>query len=135
MLFMCSPEAVIGDGEKIVLSNYQDRLRGRDRRGGRPPGARCQTPRRTADYILGYTCANDVSNRNLQRKDGQFTRAKSFDTYRPLGPWIETELNPGNDGIRLWQNGELRQSSNTNDSIFSPFEVFEFVSCSPKIGQ
>jgi 2-keto-4-pentenoate hydratase/2-oxohepta-3-ene-1,7-dioic acid hydratase in catechol pathway len=77
---------------------------------------------------LGYTCANDVSNRVLQKKDGQFTRARSFDTYKPGGPCIETELDPDNVDIKLWQNGELRQSSNTNDMIFPIGRIFEFVS-------
>jgi len=129
MLFMCSPQAIIGPGEAIELDNEHDRIDfeaeiaivvGRECKGVAEGEAR--------DFIFGYTCANDVSNRNLQRKDGQFTRAKSFDTYKPLGPWIETDLNPDDVAIQLWQNGELRQSSNTNDMIFPIARIFEFVS-------
>jgi 2-keto-4-pentenoate hydratase/2-oxohepta-3-ene-1,7-dioic acid hydratase in catechol pathway len=79
-------------------------------------------------YILGYTCLNDVTARDLQRKDGQWTRAKSFDTFCPIGPCIETELNPNRRDIRSRLNGELRQSSNTENFIFPIFKLFSFVS-------
>lgn len=65
------------------------------------------------EYILGYTCLNDVTARDLQRADGQWTRSKSFDTFCPIGPWIETELEEGNAGIRSILNGEVKQDSNT----------------------
>lgn len=129
MLFMCSPQAIIGPDDQIVLDNGNDRIDyeaeiaiivGKQAKNVRAANA--------AEYILGYTCANDVSNRDLQRKDGQFTRAKSFDTYKPMGPWIETELDPDLQEIRLFQNGEARQSSNTSDMIFSTRFIFEFVS-------
>jgi len=71
-------------------------------------------------YVLGYTCANDVSARDVQQRlDIQWARAKSFDTFAPLGPWIETELDPSNAGIRTRLNGRLMQESNTSDLIFS----------------
>jgi len=129
MLFMCSPQAIIGPDEPIELDNEHDRI-DFEAEIAIVVGRQCRsvTGAQARDHILGYTCANDVSNRNLQRKDGQFTRAKSFDTYKPLGPWIETELNPDDVAIRLWQNGELRQSSNTNDMIFPISRIFEFVS-------
>ncbi len=129
MLFMCSPEAIIASGATIVLDNGSDRI-DFEAEIGLIVGRTCKdlSQDEAKDYIFGYTCANDVSNRDLQRKDGQFTRAKSFDTYKPMGPWIETELDPDNVAIQLWQNGELRQSSNTNDMIFSISRIFEFVS-------
>lgn len=129
MLFMCSPEAVIAQGETIVLDSDTQRI-DFEAEIAIVVGQTCKdVPRERAfDYIFGYTCSNDVSNRDLQRQDGQFTRAKSFDTYKPLGPWIETELDPDNVDIKLWQNDTLRQSSNTNDMIFSIAEVFEFIS-------
>lgn len=129
MLFMCSPEAVIAPGETIVLDSDTQRI-DFEAEIGIVVGQTCRnvSRERAFEYIFGYTCANDVSNRDLQRKDGQFTRAKSFDTYKPLGPWIETELDPDNVDIKLWQNDTLRQSSNTNDMIFSTAEIFEFVS-------
>lgn len=71
------------------------------------------------DAVLGYTCANDVTARDLQRRDGQWTRAKGFDTFCPLGPWIETELDPS-DGLRVrcLVNGDLRQDGTTADLVF-----------------
>jgi 2-keto-4-pentenoate hydratase/2-oxohepta-3-ene-1,7-dioic acid hydratase in catechol pathway len=129
MLFMCSPQAIIAPGETIVLDNANDRIDYEAEIAvviGRT--ARNVSRADAANYIFGYTCANDVSNRDLQRKDGQFTRAKSFDTYKPMGPWIETDLDAENVAITLWQNGQVRQSSNTNDMIFPISRVVEFVS-------
>ncbi|RZD15785.1 MAG: FAA hydrolase family protein [Candidatus Acididesulfobacter guangdongensis] len=81
------------------------------------------------DFIFGYTCLNDVTARDLQAKDIQYTRAKGFDTFAPVGPYIETEIdNPSNLAIKGYLNAELKQSSNTSDLIFSPFELVEFVS-------
>lgn len=81
-----------------------------------------------ADYILGYTCANDVTARDLQHKDGQWTRAKSFDTFLPLGPCIETAIDPGNVAIRLYRNGKVKQASHTGNLIFKVPELLAFVS-------
>lgn len=129
MLFMCAPSAIIADGETIRLNDDQDRI-DFEAEIGIVIGKTCRNvPAGEArQYVLGYTCANDVSNRHLQRKDGQFTRAKSFDTYKPVGPCIETDLDPDNVEIRLWQNGQLRQSSSTRDMIFSNDRIVEFVS-------
>jgi 4-hydroxyphenylacetate degradation bifunctional isomerase/decarboxylase decarboxylase subunit len=82
-----------------------------------------------ADYIFGYTCLNDVTARDLQAKDIQYTRSKSFDTFAPIGPYIETEIeNPSNLQIKGYLNGELKQSSNTSNLIFNPYELIEFIS-------
>lgn len=70
------------------------------------------------NYILGYTCLNDVTARDLQRLDSQWTRAKGFDTFAPIGPFIETELEPDNADIRLRLNGKIMQESNTSNFIF-----------------
>lgn len=75
---------------------------------------------RALDYVLGYTCGNDVSHRDYQRKDGQWVRAKGFNTFAPLGPVIETELDPNNVAIQSRLNGELRQNSHTRHLIFNP---------------
>jgi len=80
------------------------------------------------DYILGYTCLNDVTARDLQSKDGQWTRAKSFDTFCPIGPWIETELDGSDLKIELYLNGVIKQKSRTSNLIFSPVELVEFIS-------
>lgn len=79
-------------------------------------------------YVLGYTCFNDVTARDLQKKDGQWTRAKSFDTFAPFGPIIETDTNPSNLDIQLLLNGEIKQNSNTNKLIFSIEELISFIS-------
>ena len=77
-----------------------------------------------ADYILGYTCGNDVTARDLQPKEGQWTVAKSFDTFLPFGPWIDTEVDPSTLKIRTFLNGALVQSSSTSNLIFPvPFLV------------
>ena len=79
-------------------------------------------------YILGYTCLNDVTARDLQKEDGQWTRSKSFDTFCPLGPWIETGLDPENLEIKLYLNGKLKQSSCTKNFIFSVNYLVSFIS-------
>lgn len=80
-----------------------------------------------AAHILGYTAANDVSARDLQRKDGQWARAKGFDTFCPLGPAIETELDPAELRIACSVDGELRQEASTADMVFGVAELFAFV--------
>jgi len=79
-------------------------------------------------YILGYVCFNDVTARDLQRKDGQWTRAKSFDTFAPFGPWIETDLDLSDAPIRALLNGVIRQESNINNLIFEVPYLIHFVS-------
>ncbi|MEP9373465.1 fumarylacetoacetate hydrolase family protein [Mesorhizobium sp. KR1-2] len=129
MLFMCSPQAIIGPGDAIVLDSHDKRIEFEAELaiviGKR---ARNVSAAEAESVVLGYTCANDVSNRDLQLKDKQFTRAKSFDTYKPVGPWIETELNPDTQSIRLLQNGTVRQDSTTADMIFPTSFIIEFVS-------
>lgn len=81
------------------------------------------------DYVLGYTCANDISARDCQlRLDAQWARGKSFDTFAPLGPWIETDLNPDHAPIRSRLNGVVMQESNTNDLIFSCRALISYLS-------
>jgi 2-keto-4-pentenoate hydratase/2-oxohepta-3-ene-1,7-dioic acid hydratase in catechol pathway len=79
------------------------------------------------DYILGYTCANDVTARDLQLKAGQWTRGKSFDTFMPVGPWIETDIDPHNISIKLYLNSKVLQSSNTSNLIFKVPQLVAFV--------
>lgn len=79
-------------------------------------------------HILGYCCANDITARDLQLKDGQWTRAKSFDTFCPLGPWLALGLDPGDLRIDLRLNGEVRQSSRTSEMIFPPAALIGFIS-------
>ncbi len=86
------------------------------------------TPTTAARYILGYTAAQDISDRHIQKSDGQWARCKSFDTFTPLGPYIETQIDPNDLNIQQFQNGQLRQNSNTNQLIFKPAQLVSFVS-------
>ncbi len=81
-----------------------------------------------ADVILGYTCGNDVTARDLQERDNQWARAKGFDTFCPLGPWIQTEFDPAAARIATSVNGELRQQGSGADLIFSVGKLVEWVS-------
>jgi 2-keto-4-pentenoate hydratase/2-oxohepta-3-ene-1,7-dioic acid hydratase in catechol pathway len=83
---------------------------------------------RVNDVIFGYTMANDVTSRELQKKDGQWTRAKGFDTFCPLGPWIETEFVPGTQRITTTLNGEVKQDASISDMIFKVEDIVHFVS-------
>ena len=115
LLFMKPSTAVIGPDEDIVYPamsrrvDYEAELAvviGRTCRHVKAEDFR--------DYVLGYTCINDVTARDLQKKDGQFTRSKSFDTFAPLGPWIETAIpDPDNLTVEAYLNGERRQHGNT----------------------
>ena len=88
----------------------------------------CVAQEKALEHILGYTCFNDVTARDLQRLDGQWTRAKGFDTFACVGPWIETELDPQNTTIRTYHNGKLSQQGHTSDQIYSLTEVIAFIS-------
>ncbi|QAY63140.1 DUF2437 domain-containing protein [Xylanimonas allomyrinae] len=82
------------------------------------------TPESALSYVLGYTVANDVTARDAQRTDGQWARAKGFDTSLPLGPWIDTDLDPEDVAVRSRVNGELRQDGRTRDLVFDvPFLI------------
>jgi 2-keto-4-pentenoate hydratase/2-oxohepta-3-ene-1,7-dioic acid hydratase in catechol pathway len=81
-----------------------------------------------ADVVQGYTVGNDVTARDLQRKDGQFTRAKGFDSFCPLGPWIETELDVTDLAVKTFVNGEVKQDGRTSDMIFKVPELIAYVS-------
>ena len=83
---------------------------------------------RAADVIFGYTCANDVTARDLQLRDGQWTRAKGFDTFCPLGPWMETGTDPSDLGITTTVNGEVRQHARTRELLWDVPSLIEYVS-------
>ena len=85
-------------------------------------------PEEVADYIAGFTCANDVTARDLQKLDGQWTRAKSFDTFCPVGPEIVGGIDPDDRAIKLYLNGEIKQSSNTANMIFKVDYLVSFIS-------
>jgi 2-keto-4-pentenoate hydratase/2-oxohepta-3-ene-1,7-dioic acid hydratase in catechol pathway len=129
ILFLKPSTAVIGPGEIIIYPAMAKRV---DYEGelGVVIGKRCQavTVEQAPDYILGYTCVNDVTARDLQKKDGQWTRAKGFDTFSPLGPFIETGLDPADVLIETFLNGEKKQSSSTSDLIFPVPYLVSFIS-------
>lgn len=93
-------------------------------------GKTCQdvTVEKAAEYIFGYTCLNDVTERDIQKKDGQWTRAKGFDTFCPIGPHIDTEFSWKNKRIKSMLNRKTMQDSNTNDLIFSVEKLVSFIS-------
>jgi 2-keto-4-pentenoate hydratase/2-oxohepta-3-ene-1,7-dioic acid hydratase in catechol pathway len=128
ILFMKPSTAVIGHQESISYPPLSERV---DYEGELAIviGRLCRDvpAERAADVILGYTCANDVTARDLQQRDGQWTRSKSFDTFCPLGPWIETSLDPSDLAITTTVNGEPRQSSRTKQLLHGVPALVEYV--------
>ena len=93
-----------------------------------PPGAEDVPAARVAENILGYTVANDVTARDQQKKDGQWTRAKGYDTFCPVGPWIVTDVDPADLAIRTEVNGEAKQHSRTSLMIHDVGAIVEWIS-------
>ena len=129
ILFMKPPSSLIGHGEAIVIPPGADPVH-HEAELAVVIGRRARHVRRAeaGDYILGLTCANDVSARNFQHDDGQWVRAKGFDTFCPLGPMIVTGLDAGALAIEARVNDELRQSSDTRQLIFDVPCLIEFIS-------
>ena len=129
LLFLKPVSALIGPGEAICLPKGYKRI-DHEAELAVIVGERItrRSPDEISERILGFSCANDVSVRDLQKKDGQWTRAKGFDTFCPLGPEIVSGLDPSNLKISCRVNGELRQSENTGDMVFDPFVVVSFIS-------
>lgn len=131
VLFMKPPSALIGAGDTIRIANREHRTDYEAELAiviGRP--ARNVAEADAADYVWGYTAGNDVSDRVLQKKDGQWVRAKGYDTYCPLGPCLVSadELDPRDLKVESRLNGEIRQSQRTSSMIFSPFFLVAFIS-------
>jgi 2-keto-4-pentenoate hydratase/2-oxohepta-3-ene-1,7-dioic acid hydratase in catechol pathway len=129
LIFIKPSTAVIGPEDSIAYPPSSERV---DYEGelGVVMGRRARNvPREEAkNYILGYICFNDVTARDLQAKDKQWTRSKSFDTFAPIGPCIETELDPDNLRLETRLNGDLKQQTSTGDLIFPVFELVSFIS-------
>lgn len=129
IVFLKPPTAVIGPGEAVLYPATSSQVDYEAELGVViKDQARNISPASARDHILGYTCANDVTARDLQKNDGQWTRAKSFDTFCPVGPWIETDLNPEDLLIESYLNGERRQSSRTSQFIFTVDYLVSFIS-------
>ena len=121
LIFLKPSTAIVGPNEPIVLPKYSQRVE-HEGELGLVVARRCSNLTDDEDavsYLLGYTCVNDVTARDLQKADVQFTRAKGFDTFCPVGPHIESELRPGNVLVETLVNGGVRQSGRTSLMIFS----------------
>jgi len=129
LLFLKAPSSIIGSGEAILLPKASGHV---DFEGELAVviGSRCRRVQKgdVEDAVLGYTILNDVTARDLQSQDVQFTRAKSFDTFCPLGPWIETDLDPSSLQITTVVNSKVRQEANTSTMIFDPHFLVSYVS-------
>ena len=129
ILFLKPPTSVIENGDDIIFPPQTQELHYEGELGIVISAQARNVPASEADrYIAGYTCANDVTARDLQRMDGQWTRAKSFDTFCPLGPRIVKDVNPGKLHIVTRVNGKVRQQSTTANMIFNVYELVSFVS-------
>jgi 2-keto-4-pentenoate hydratase/2-oxohepta-3-ene-1,7-dioic acid hydratase in catechol pathway len=129
LLFLKPSTSVIGPDEPIVMPENRTRV---DYEGemGIVIGKKAKNVSlgRAREYILGYTCVNDVTERQIQKDDGQWTRAKGFDTFAPTGPWIETEVEPDDLKIETYLNNQVRQSSRTSELIFGIDKLINFIS-------
>jgi 2-keto-4-pentenoate hydratase/2-oxohepta-3-ene-1,7-dioic acid hydratase in catechol pathway len=129
LLFLKPPSSVIGPNEPIILPPQSQQVEHEAelvaviaKRG------RWISPEEAFDYLLGYTVGNDITARDLQRRDGQWTRAKGFDTFCPIGPWIETDFDPSDALITCYVNGEMRQMASSRDMVFSIRQLIAYVS-------
>jgi len=130
LIFLKPPSAIIGPQEAIVLTKYSNRVE-HEGELAIVIGRRCSNLLDSDDslsFVMGYTCLNDVTARDLQKSDVQFTRAKGFDTFCPVGPHIETELDPSSVLVETRVNGSLRQSSSTSLMIYSPAFLVRWIS-------
>ena len=129
VIFLKPSSAVVGDKDDIIYPDWIGRL---DYEGELAVVIKKLikdvSAENVKDYILGYTCFNDVTARDLQKKDGQWTRAKSFDTFAPIGPWIVPDIDTKNLNIQTLLNDKIVQSSNTKNMIFDVETVVSFVS-------
>jgi 2-keto-4-pentenoate hydratase/2-oxohepta-3-ene-1,7-dioic acid hydratase in catechol pathway len=129
LFWLKAPTSLMPDGGKIEIpfphhrTDYEAELAiviGRKIRNVAPATA--------SRYIFGYTTAQDISDRTIQNAESQWARCKSFDTFTPLGPLVETKIDPNGLAIQLFQNGHLRQNSNTSQLVFKPAELVSFIS-------
>lgn len=129
LIFLKPPSAIIGSGDKILIPPQSQQVEHEaelvvvfGKRGRWIP------VEKTREYIFGYTIGNDVTARDLQKSDRQWTRGKGFDTFCPIGPWIETELDTTDTLISCRVNGELRQMASTREMVFTIPQIITYVS-------
>jgi 2-keto-4-pentenoate hydratase/2-oxohepta-3-ene-1,7-dioic acid hydratase in catechol pathway len=130
LIFLKPPSTVIGPGAAIVYPQHLSQRVDHEAELAVVVGRRARyVPAKDAlAFVRGYTCANDVTARDLQERDEQWTRSKSFDTFCPLGPWIVPDLDVSDLAIRCWVNGVLRQDGRTRDLVFGVAELLATVS-------
>lgn len=129
MLFLKPPSALVGYGDPIVIPQGIGRVEHEAELAVIIGRTAQRVPQHDAlSYVLGYTCANDVSARDFQKKDGQWGRAKGFDTFCPLGPWIVTDLDPRDVEVGCRVNGEQRQRARTSEMVFDVPALIAFIS-------
>jgi len=128
IIFMTSPSAVIGPEDPIVIP-YPEHITHHEAELTVVIGkvARDVKPEDALEYVFGYTCGNDVSDRTLQKKDGQWTRAKSFHTFKPIGPYITTELDLSDCSVVAKVNGQIVQNGNTSLLIRDVNQLISFI--------
>jgi 2-keto-4-pentenoate hydratase/2-oxohepta-3-ene-1,7-dioic acid hydratase in catechol pathway len=130
LIFLKPSTSIIGPDDAIVLPKYSRRVE-HEGELGLVIGRKCShlnDQENPLSYILGYTCVNDVTARDLQKADVQFTRAKGFDTFCPTGPHIESELRPDNLLVETLVNGHIRQSERTSLMVFPPVFLVRWIS-------
>lgn len=129
LLFLKPPSSIIGPEDSIEIPFQSQQVEHEGELGvvmGRK--ARSLTDNvNPLDYVLGYTCVNDVTARDIQRKDVQFTRGKSFDTFCPVGPWIVTDLDPAEVSVTTRLNGAVKQNGNTRDMAFPIVTLIRYI--------
>jgi 2-keto-4-pentenoate hydratase/2-oxohepta-3-ene-1,7-dioic acid hydratase in catechol pathway len=130
LLFLKAPSALIHDGEAIVIPSQSEQVE-HEAELAVVIGRNCKDIADDEDpcqYVRGYTCLNDVTARDLQKKDGQFARAKSFDTFCPMGPWIETELEVNDIAVTCRVNGDVKQTGRTSQMVFPVEFLIRYIS-------
>ena len=132
LLFFKPPSSVIGPGAPIVLTPQSKQVE-HESELAVVIGQRCRnvSTDEAWDYVLGVTCGNDVTARDLQRQDSQWTRAKGFDTFCPLGPWLVTGLSESEVAdleVTCRVNGEVRQHGNTGEMVFASARLISYIS-------
>src|ERR1043165_6817125 len=130
LLFLKPPSRLIGNEDRIALPPQSQQVEHEGERGvviGKT-AAKLSDSDDPLTYVFGYTCVNDVTARDLQRKDVQFTRGKSFDTFCPVGPWIDTDIDPTNADVTTRLNDEIKQQGNTADMAFPVAFLIRYIS-------
>jgi 2-keto-4-pentenoate hydratase/2-oxohepta-3-ene-1,7-dioic acid hydratase in catechol pathway len=129
LIFLKPPSSIIGHGDTILLPPQSQQVEHEaelvvviGKRG------RWISLNEARSFIFGYTVGNDVTARDLQRRDGQWTRAKGFDTFCSFGPWIETDFDPADALVTCHVNGEMRQMASTQDMVFDVSQLITFIS-------